>query len=411
MARFPPRRQVLAWSAALPLAGCARRTEPSAGGIVTITWYASSMTSSHTDPRQSLIDAFQKAHPRIRVKLVSAPTSTDEDQEQLRYAIPRDLGPDVYLGDVVWPADFAKERLALALDDHLPEDFWDRFDPELVAAARSRNRTYAVPFYVNQAVLLYRRDLVPTPPDTWEELAAQADGLVTAGRVKHGFVWQGDRYEGLTCVWTEFSRDAGAEDGLRISTEPSVAALTFMRSLLTSGASPAAVTGFREPQALQSFEAGEAAFLRSWDSAYLSLAQTAAAGTLGVASLPSFAGRVRPGASTIGGWSLYVNPRTRHLPEVLTFLRWMTGVPAQYTIAQYSIIPTNEIVRADPLVGDSPGIKASVQARPVSRPSGRTGYLDLSTVIFTAVHRALTGEAEPRAALTEAQRTIDRLTG
>jgi multiple sugar transport system substrate-binding protein len=375
-----------------------------------------------------LIDAFRRAYPWINVELVSAPTSTDQGRDALHDMISgddRDGTPDVYLGDVIWPAEFAENRLALPLDNLFPPAFWSRFPAELVQAASYHGRTYAAPFYADQGVLLYRKDLLaeehlPNPPETWEELATAARTLLHRKRVEQGFVWQGARYEGLTCVWTEFSAEArrpgnappaGGRDPL-VDTPRSLAALTFMRSLLTSGVSPIEVTRWREAQALQAFESGQAAFLRAWNSAYFDAAELSDSrvhGRVGVAPLPTFAGEQGPGASTIGGWSLFINPRTRHLREAVNFIDWMTATPAQLTLAQYSVSPTNEDVRADKEVTDNPVLAAAAKTRPVRRPSATPKYRQVSEVIHTQVHRALLGELSPQAALREAQRRIDEI--
>ena len=115
-----------------------------------------------------------------------------------------------------------------------------------------------------------------------------------------------------------------------LNSPASVKAITFMRSLITSGASPAAVTTFQEPQAMNTFGDGNAAFLRNWDYAY-SAATTASSGgkltasQVGVAPLPTFAGQSYPGYSNIGGWNLYINPHSKHIAPDLTFIQWMSS--------------------------------------------------------------------------------------
>ncbi|HEU5160952.1 MAG TPA: extracellular solute-binding protein [Streptosporangiaceae bacterium] len=428
------RRDALTLAMLTALSGCTGRT-PSGGGAgpVTIDWYASTITNRPQEPRQALIDAFQRAFPAVTVQLISAPTNTDEARNVLHDMISDESGtsPDVYLGDVIWPAEFAAEHLAQPLNKLFDPPFWSRFPEELVRAASYDGETYAVPFYVDQGVLLYRKDLLekenlPNPPRTWEELTAAAHTLLDKKLVDNGFVWQGAEYEGLTCVWTEFtaeSRQPGegvppdAGDARpRVDTPRSRKALTFMRSLLAGGVSPAAVTSFREAQSMQAFgplTGRGAAFLRAWNSAYFDVAELSGSGIrdeLGIAPLPVFAGERGPGASTIGGWSLYVNPHTRHPQQVADFIDWMTARPAQLTIAQYSVIPTNRSVRDDRAVRDNPVLAVSNRVRPVRRPSGTRHYRQASQVIYSTVHKALMDETvDPEDALRRAQRRIDDL--
>lgn len=416
------------------LAGCTGRKPPAGGiGPATISWSASTLTNRSQEPRQALIDAFQQAYPSVTVQLVSAPTNTDEAREVLRHELSRDNDgtPDVYLGDVIWPAEFGRDGLARPLDDLFPPTFWSRFSEELVEAVSYRGKTYAAPFYVDQGVLLYRKDLLarkrlPNPPRTWEQLAAAARVLLDDRSVDYGFVWQGAEYEGLTCVWTEFTASAqkpgnggqpAAGSTPQVDTPQSRKALTFMRGLLTSGVTPLEVTSFREAQTGQAFQPGAgrgAAFQRAWTSAYFDVAGLGDArihDKIGVAPLPVFEGVPGPGASTIGGWSLYVNPRTKNLRQVVDFIDWMTNAPAQLTLAEYSVIPANKTVRDDAAVQHSPGLAASTRTRPVHRPAAVPDYRRVSQVIYSALHRALLGEIAPSAALQEAQRQIDALIG
>jgi multiple sugar transport system substrate-binding protein len=249
-------------------------------------------------------------------------------------------------------------------------------------------------------------------------LVEEARILLRKRLVSDGFVWQGAPYEGLTCVWTEFAADTGVETtnardlALQITSPRSLKALTFMDTLLASGVSPADVTNMREPQSEQIFESGHAAFLRTWSSEYVDLAKLVGSpvrGKVGVAPLPTFEGVQAAGASTIGGWDLYVNPHTKHLPEVLTFVKWMTDFPAQYTLAQYSIIPTNAAVRSDQTLADHPIFEALRSMQPVHRPSGTPIYPAMSMVIYSDVHRALLGSVTPTVALQEARRQLGRI--
>src|SRR5260370_30174957 len=75
-------------------------------------------------------------------------------------------------------------------------------------------------------------------------------------------------------------------------------AVTFMRSLVTTGVTPSAITTFQEKDAMNTFANGDAAFLRNWDYAY-STATTPATSKLtarhvGGAPLPTFSGQPYP---------------------------------------------------------------------------------------------------------------------
>lgn len=401
------------------LVACGGGSDGSGGGgtPTTITWYAGSIDQRQNDFRQILVDEFEAAHPDITVNVTFGPVDTDVNRAEITAALRSGHdAPDVYLGDVVWPAQFARDHLAMPLDQVMGADFWRRFDPAALAAARYRGRTYAAPLFTDRAVLFYRTDLVPRPPTSWEQLADEARSLRASGQVADGFVWQGAPYEGLTCVWTELSADAGgaavnrAGTGSTIDSPAGVKALGFLRGLVTSGATPAGVTGFEETDADQIFASGQAAFLRSWNPTYgrLSGPGSAVSGHVGVASLPAFAGRPGPGFSTVGGWSLYVNPHTRNLGAVSTFIRWMTDQEAQRSLVRLAQLPTNAAVRADPAVRANPLMATGLAARAVTRPAATPAYPAVSRAIYTNVSAAIGGSESIPAALHAASTRIDQ---
>jgi multiple sugar transport system substrate-binding protein len=384
-----------------------------------ITWAASPIDQNASDSRQMLIDAYLEAEPTARVRLLPGPSSTDSSHDALSAAIGAGSDiPDVFLGDIIWPAEFGAKRLARPLDDVFPSGFWNHFDPSLTPTASYRGRMYAAPFYANHGVLFYRKDLLRRAglgvPATWEDLAASATVLRSRGLVAEGFIFQGAPYEGLTCVWTEFVADAGGETvdpgttTARVASAAALRALTFMRTLVTEQVTPADVVAVEEPQAVQRFNAGRVAFMRGWNAGDTRVVTDP--DVVGVTQLPTFAGRPAGGYSTIGGWSLFMNANTNRIAPAREFIDWLTGVPAQRILGRLAQIPTNRTVHSDPTIMHSnPVLTITQNVRPVARPANTPRYADLSRAVYTNINQALRGAASPAAALRAAQRALEEI--
>jgi multiple sugar transport system substrate-binding protein len=424
-------------AAALGLAGCSSSSTSStttstappvtstsaAPGTATsgsIVWWASPITiTKYGDTRTVLINAFEKAYPNIHVTLVSAPTNTDTNRATLATQISGGSStPDVFMGDVIWPAQFGAHQLAVPLSDYLPASYWAQFAPGLVQGATYNGKIYGSPLFEDQGFMYYRKDLLAkegmSPPTTWEQLESEAKTLVSKGLVKYGFVWQGDSYEGLTCNFMEYLTDAGGTatnssyTQATLNSPQATQAVTFMRGLITSGVSPAAVTTFQEPQVMNTFAAGDAAFMRNWDYAYASAntpATSKVVGEVGVEPMPTFSGQPTPGYSNIGGWNLYINPHSKNIAADLTFIKFMASPTAQTILAtQFSEIPTTTVVRNSPTVVSLNPVLAIVgKTKLVPRPAGTPNYPALSDAIYTNVNAALSGSTSPSAALSAAQ--------
>lgn len=383
---------------------------------VTIVWAASPIANNGL--RKHLVAAFEKDYPWIHVTIQSQPTSEDTNRQELITQI--DSGsssPDVYDGDVIWPAQFAKAGLAMDLSKVFPKGFFGRFAPGLVAGATYQGQVYGAPFFMDAGFLYYRKDLLAKAhlpvPKTWSQLAADSRALLAQHKVRYGFVWEGDTYEGLTCNLMEYLTDAGGGilSGQKVlfNSPAAVRAVAFMRSLITSGVSPSAVTTFQEPQAMNAFAQGQAAFLRNWDYAWSdSQSSPAVKGKVGVAPLPAFSAKGYPGYSNIGGWNLYINPHSTHVAADKVFIEWMTGRPGQVQLATFaSEIPTNAAVERMPLVRRlNPVLGVVSRVRLVARPSYTPNYPKVSTAIYTNVNLALTGQLAVKAAVRRAAQQI-----
>ena len=407
-----------ALAAAVSVAGIAAAPSASAAthgsSITTITWWASPISTSGPDLRLTEINAFEKANPSIHVKLETAPTNTGTNETDLVTSISGGAKtPDVFMGDVIWPGLFGSHGLALSLSKYEPASFFSRFAPGLVAGASYKGQTYGAPFFQDQGFLYYRKDLLAADhmsvPTTWEQLESDAATLVKQGKVKYGFVWEGASYEGGTCDFMEYYADTGGavlnstDSASVFNVADATKALTFVRSLITSGASPASVDTFEEPQAMDAFQDGDAAFLRNWDYAY-SEANTkgyASAGKTGVAPLPTFAGEPYPGYSTVGGWNLYINPHSVNIKADLAFINFITGVQGQTIEAHppFSEIPTNETVRSNPTIKAlNPPFAVLSKTKLIARPAQSPNYPKVTLAIYSNFNSAVAGSKSPSAA-------------
>jgi len=407
------------------------------GGPVTIVWWSGPTTwGTDNDARQVLRDAFERANPSIRVRIVTGPDGTDPQRETLMSDLSAGLDtPDVYSGDVVWPYEFARDGFALRLDKYLPASFWSVFAAPGTPLSRNtvvqnvsyEGGIYAVPEFIDKGLLYYRKDLLAEaglrPPDTWEQLIAESKAL-SAKDLPSQYVWEGDDYEGLTCVWMEVLADAlghaptSASIATDLASPAGLRALALLRQLINEHVSPANSATLEEADGDHAFDTGQAAFLRDWDSSYanaMSSSSTVAdPAKVGVIPMPGFQDQPSPGWSALGGWSLFVNPHSEKLRADLAFVTWIAGPQAQRILAtQASQIPSNYAVATDPaLVGSDPVLSAAARTRLVTRPAATADYQHVSAAIHDNVHAALpdghsSPGGDPCQALAAAARAID----
>jgi multiple sugar transport system substrate-binding protein len=82
--------------------------------------------------------------------------------------------------DVIWTAEFAEAGWIKEWEGTDAQQAVEGAIPATVETARYQDRLYAAPFTSNTQVLYYRKDLVPEPPQTWDQMIDQATRRRTA---------------------------------------------------------------------------------------------------------------------------------------------------------------------------------------------------------------------------------------
>jgi multiple sugar transport system substrate-binding protein len=354
------------------------------------------------------IDLFKKENSKVNVKLVELPESADEQRRQLVQRLDAESDECDVLGmDVIWTAEFAAQNW-LQDTSQIIEPRQDDFIPSTLETAQYEDKYWAVPYHTNAGFLYYRTDQVDQAPETWEDVyAAAGEG--------NGIVYQGAAYEGLTVNFLELLYSGGgsvlSEDGqeVTVNSPEGEAALQFMAQGISDGAAPRANTTYMEEESRRAFENGNATFMRNWPYAYALGKESKIADNFDITTFPSFEGG-EP-ASVLGGINLGISAFSKNPDGAAAFIEFATGPEVQKTnFLESASPPATAAAYDDPEVQDeyafASDLKAAVeqgQARPVSPV-----YAQISEAIFTNVHDALQGNAEPQAALEKMTSDIEQ---
>jgi multiple sugar transport system substrate-binding protein len=366
------------------------------------------------------IDRFAAAHPGLTIEMRPTPDAADQrHQLYVQWLNAWSADPDVLQLDVVWTPEFAAAGWILPLDA-----FGDGQDDDFFRAAREANRwngrLYARPWFVDVGMLYWRTDLMKEAPSTFDALTASARAAIESGRAADGFVWQGARYEGLITVFLEHLAGFGGrildERGeVVVDSDAGVRALTFMRDAIhRDGLVPRAVLTWQEEQTRFAFQNGRAVFMRNWPYAAALLrraGESSVAGTFAVAPMPHADGGVS--AAALGGAQLAINARSRQPDAAWALVRYLTAPEQMIERARVAgQFPARRSVYDDPAMQEAlsipPREARAIIDRAVPRPVTPV-YTQLSGILQIHVHRALTLQEEPGAALRTAARAMREL--
>jgi multiple sugar transport system substrate-binding protein len=354
------------------------------------------------------IDLFKKENPNVNVRLVELPESADEQRTQLVQRLDAESDECDVLGlDVIWTAEFAAQDWLQDTSDVI-EPRQDDFIPSTLETAQYEDSYWAVPYHTNAGFLYYRTDQVEQAPATWEDVYAAAGE-------NNGIVYQGARYEGLTVNFLELLYSGGgavlSEDGqeVEVNSPEGEAALEFMAQGVQEGTAPKAVTTYMEEESRRAFENGNATFMRNWPYAYALGKESKIAKNFDVGTFPGFEGGEPAGV--LGGINLGISAFAKNPEGAAAFINFATGPEVQKAnFLESASPPATAAAYDDPEVQNeyafASDLKAAVeqgQARPVSPV-----YAQISEAIYTNVHDALQGNAEPQAALEKMSSDIEK---
>ncbi len=400
---------------ALGLAACgSSSSSPSASSQVpasanqTIVFATAGLGSEGT-ATMAAIASFEKLHPNIKVSIlnVSSNSTVAEEQEE-HYFIAGSSTPDLVYTDVTWPSSFAQAGWIANLNSLHPAT--SSFFSGQMATGEYNGGVYAIPWFINAEGIYYRTDLIKTPPTSISQLVSDAQAAMkTDPALKEGLAFEGAQYEGAVTAWQSFGAQIGLSDLSNIDTPANVAALTFMYDAIhTYKISPAAVTGWEEPNVQAAWQSGQTPFALNWPYIFqLSEAKGSnLAGKTGWIPFPSATPQ-----SSLGGDDLAINAKSTHKAAAYELIQYLTSSAAQDTRAINAGDPpsleaayNSTLYAAAPYYKQEQAVYSAVVARPVTPV-----YAQISSQLQSMISSVLSGQATPSAALASTAPTVAQL--
>jgi trehalose/maltose transport system substrate-binding protein len=365
----------------------------------------------------------------IRVEVLPAPEAAVEQLATWRRLLESEATvPDVYGIDVIWPGILADNLLDLK--PYVPAEEIKLHFPELVSNGTVNGRLVSLPVDLNEGVLFYRLDLLreyayDMPPKTWQELETMAKRIQAGERAKGnkefwGFVWQGAASEALTCNALEWQVSEGGgtilDENGRINVDNPATVRAWERASRWIGSiSPPGVIAYREYDALNIWQAGQAAFMRNWTLAYhaASAPNSPTKGRFDIAPLPAGAAGI---ATTIGGDGYGVSRHSLHPREAAMLVHFLASRAEQVRRSRIvNDAPTIPELYNDPEVLTAnpqfPRVLEAFRKGAVARPSRSAGkmYPEVSRTYFEAVHAVLTRKKSASKAASDLEEELQRI--
>ena len=367
---------------------------------------------SEADVR-AMTDAFTKANPDVTVNLEFVPYEGLHDKTVLAQG--SGGGYDVVLFDVIWPAEYATNKVLVDVSDKVTPEMKSGVLPGAWTTVEYEGKHYGMPWILDTKYLFYNKEIlekagIKNPPKTWAELSEQAKTIKDKGLLATPIAWSWSQAEAAICDYTTLVSAYGGsfiKDGKPVfQTGGGLDALNYMVDSYKSGLTNPNSKEFLEEDVRRVFQNGEAAFALNWTYMY-NMANdpkdSKVAGKVGVVPAPGVEGKSTVSAVN-GSMGLGITSTSKHPDEAWKYITFMTSQPTQNQYAKLSL-PIWASSYDDPAVskGQEELIAAAKIGLAAMYPRPTTPkYQELSTALQQAVQESLLGQAKPEDALKTA---------
>ena len=230
----------LAAAAALALAGCSSGGGSSSGGGTTtlklvIADYGTGPSNASALYWGTIVTAFEKSHPTIKVNVTSIPW-TNFDQ-QVQTMVQNKQYPDITEGDYF--SNYAQQGLLYSAADVLSDPA--NLLPAFKAQGTYNGVQYGMPFTTSSRTLFYNKKLfaqagIASAPQTWADVEADAAKIKALGKVGFGLPLGAEEAQAESLLWMLGDGGGYETDGkYTIDSPADIAAFNFLKGMVSAG--------------------------------------------------------------------------------------------------------------------------------------------------------------------------------
>lgn len=313
-------------------------------------------------------------------------------------------------------------------DSKLTPADWDEKD--ILAKYQYDGKTYMYPINISVMYTYYRKDLVPKPPETWDEYLEVAKkntkALNPSAQTQYGAVWPAKSPEELqrTFFTVVFSNGGTVYDDakktLGLDQPAAIGAGDTYVKFLKAGVVPKDIMSYAFTEIMDGLKAGKFAIAApQWDTAIAQIrtSDSPYKDKIEVAPLPGF--KMADGSikrvSMQQGWGLVVNAKSKNKEAAYQFVNFISSKEGQKIIVEKvgGLNPSRKSLLNDPAFEGKPtSAHFKLHAQVLSEAVGMPAYPwfpDLEDKVGSALGEIMSGTAAPADALKSASTEIRKL--
>lgn len=218
------------------------------------------------------IEDFRKDNADVDVEIV--PAGWDEANSKLVSLIQAGETPDVIISGSRSLRQFAELGAIANLNEFMTDEFKAGRVEEVLKTANINGDQYGIPLAFSSRALYYRKDLIDTPPTTWDELLETAKKVKAENPDMYGFAIPTDLTSGtdelLNFIYQNDGTVTDKDGNIKLNTKENVETLNYLKQFQEAGVIPDPIATERSSQAPM-FQNGDLAMFISgpWEKAKL----------------------------------------------------------------------------------------------------------------------------------------------
>jgi multiple sugar transport system substrate-binding protein len=383
----------------------------------TITFLVPEYSTKTVPYWKDTIAAFEKANPGLHVTLQSM--GWQQAHDSTAQMIAANQLPDLVNTATIWLPEWVQANAILPVTtDIVPAAVQGRFVPALFQkSALYKGKNYGLPIAAAARGMFYNKTLfkkagISKPPATWNELLSDAVKIKKkTGAFGYAFDGKGVqafRYFGFF-LWNNRGQFFTSKGKAAFNSPEGVQALSFLIKLTKTGAVPNP-SGVAAEDIEPLFLAGRVGM---WIDGNYFATQIASKGQglqYGVSPVP--VSRTGVPSVTWGVSDTLVIGKNANIPVVNKFISFIYQPSYRTTFdVNEGFLPLLAAQQSLPEFSD-PATAAFIKLLPQSRFDPlNPNYSKMQTLVTTAMQKALTGKATPKAALDQAAAAFNKLAG
>ena len=350
---------------------------------------------------------------RTGIRVQCEAISWGEARSKYLTALAGGVEPDIGTMGLTWGIEFGRLGTLVDLREAFPQDLATiqaATFPGLWESVQQGGHVYGIPFDLTLQLLYYRKDLVPHPPQSWDELI----GILQEFQRDHrGMIidWGNLSWIGYAPFLWQAGGDFYNADqtAAAVTTPEAVRALEFFRDLYARYGVPRTAVPLEQGLRTGDFPL---AISGNWKIVSLTAGAPDIAGRWAVGLLPKGPSGKR--TAFLGGRTIVIFSRSRHRAQAWEFLRYLFEPEAHKKLyedglaTQDAYLPPNMASwEALPM---EPAMKAILkqQAQEAKGPPAVVGWTETTHILEEAIQRVILKGVDPKVALADANEAMNR---